>query len=361
MSLPTPTADGREAALRAWLQTTQATLPLQLDSLSPLGSDASVRRYWRLRSADGRALVAMDDPAAPNQLPAYLSVGQRMAACGLHVPEVLAADAAQGFALLEDLGDALFLPVLQAAQRAGEHDTPQRLMRGASEALLRWQSQGLQHGGPLPVYDEAFVRRELQIFVDWCVVKEFGQQWSDKQQQWWEHSCKVLVRNMGEQIQVPMHRDFMVRNLVACADGSVGVLDFQDAVLGPISYDMGSLLRDAFISWEEDEELDWAIRYWEGARRAGLFGHGEDAHPMAQDFGLFWKALEWTVLQRHLKIMGIFCRVKHRDGRLHYAADLPRFFAYTIKTAARYVELSPLLRLLEAMQPQLVQSDFTLR
>ena len=179
-----------------------------------------------------------------------------------------------------------------------------------------------------------------------------------------------------------MHRDYMPRNLMVCPAGTgaatadvaaaggdavfatPGILDFQDAVLGPITYDIASLMRDAFISWEEAEELDWAVRYWEGARRAGLFGldpNGEDPHEMALDFGLFWRRLEWTVLQRQLKIMGIFCRLKHRDGKPHYAEDLPRFYAYVVKTATRYIELSPLLRLIEDLQPQYTQVGFSLR
>jgi aminoglycoside/choline kinase family phosphotransferase len=156
--------------------------------------------------------------------------------------------------------------------------------------------------------------------------------------------------------------------MICPADGGTpGILDFQDAVMGPITYDIASLLRDAFISWDEAQELDWAVRYWEGARQAGLFGQdpadpsGEDPHEMALDFGLFWRRLEWTVLQRQLKIMGIFCRLKHRDGKPHYAEDLPRFYAYVVKTATRYVELSPLLRLIEDLQPQYTQTGFSLR
>jgi aminoglycoside/choline kinase family phosphotransferase len=132
----------------------------------------------------------------------------------------------------------------------------------------------------------------------------------------------------------------MPRNLMVTEAGP-GILDFQDAVRGPISYDVASMLRDAFISWDEEQEIDWAVRYWEAARRAGL--------PVDGDFGEFWRQLEWMGLQRHLKVLGIFCRLKHRDGKPKYSEDLPRFFAYAHKVATRYNGLGPLARLLEPL------------
>ncbi len=373
----------RATQFQAWLTPLVAAHGLLPETLGAASSDASSRRYLRLQTRDGGSRIIMDAPATPNQVAAFVAVGRMMADCGLHVPTLHAHDETLGFALLEDLGSTPYLQALQAAQQAGEEGlaTARRLMQDATGALLRWQASG--NGDALPRFDEAFVRRELQIFVDWCVQAHHGKQWTAKQQDYWDRTVTALAANIAAQPMVPMHRDYMARNLMVCPrEGEAGVasnnaaningvplpnpgvLDFQDAVLGPITYDIGSLLRDAFLSWDEAEEIDWAVRYWEGARRAGLFGldaSGEDPHEMAQDFGLFWRALEWTVLQRHLKILGIFCRLKHRDGKPQYAQDLPRFYAYVIKTATRYVELSPLLRLMEDLQPQLLQTGFSLR
>lgn len=360
-SVPWPDA-ARAQQFQHWLAPLIEPLALRPETLAVASSDASSRRYLRLATSAGATLIVMDAPATPNQVRPFVDVAGLMGGCGLHVPRLLAHDETQGFALMEDLGRTSYLDALLATQRDGTVAAAQALMRDATAALLRWQGCGA--ATTLPPFDAAFVRRELQIFVDWCVQAHHGQQWTPQQQQWWDRTVEALTANILAQPQVPMHRDYMPRNLMVCAEGNPGVLDFQDAVRGPITYDIGSLLRDAFISWDEAEELDWAVRYWEGARRDGLFGldeDGESPHPMAQDFGLFWRALEWTVLQRHLKILGIFCRLKHRDGKPHYAEDLPRFYAYVVKTATRYVELSPLLRLIEALQPQLLQTGFSLR
>ncbi|WP_431260229.1 aminoglycoside phosphotransferase family protein [Roseateles chitinivorans] len=370
---PWPDAD-RAASFHRWLAPLVATHGLREETLVAASSDAGFRRYLRIATTDGGTLIVMDDPAAPNQVASFVKVGALMAERGLHVPRMLAHDAALGFALMEDLGSAPYLDALLAAQRAGDAEVPRVLMRDATAALLRWQtSEAARADGALPLFDEAFVRRELQIFVDWCVQAHHGKTWNDKQRGYWDRTVSLLSANVLAQPRVPMHRDYMPRNLMVCptaggagaaAFATPGILDFQDAVMGPVTYDIASLLRDAFISWEEAEELDWAVRYWEGAKRAGLFGldpNGEDPHEMALDFGLFWRRLEWTVLQRQLKIMGIFCRLKHRDGKPHYAEDLPRFYAYVVKTATRYVELSPLLRLIEDLQPQYTQVGFSLR
>jgi aminoglycoside/choline kinase family phosphotransferase len=202
----------------------------------------------------------------------------------------------------------------------------------------------------LPAYDEALLARDLALFPEWCVQREFGQTWTDAQKGQWDSVCRLLIDSALVQPTVAVHRDWMPRNLMV-AEPNPGILDFQDAVRGPISYDMASLLRDAFLSWEEERELDWAVRYWEQARRAGL--------PVADDFGEFWRQLEWMGLQRHLKVLGIFCRLKHRDGKPAYAADLPRFFNYATKVALRYRPLQPLLPLMEPLSGAKVTSGFT--
>jgi N-acetylmuramate 1-kinase len=212
------------------------------------------------------------------------------------------------------------------------------LMRDAITALVQWQQRA--DARTLPAYDDALLRRELQLFPDWCVEREHGVAWSADEQMTWRSACDLLVASALAQPTVAVHRDYMPRNLMV-AHPNPGILDFQDAVRGPISYDVASLLRDAFISWDEEQEIDWAVRYWEAARKAQL--------PVPADFGAFWTQLEWMGLQRHLKVLGIFCRLKHRDGKPKYTSDLPRFFRYAHKVADRYNALRPLARLIEPL------------
>jgi hypothetical protein len=253
-------------------------------------------------------------------------------------------DAERGFLLLGDLGRRPYLDALGAATPAGAD----ALMRDAIAALVRLQ----RHVDPatLPPYDERLLARELALFPDWCVAREFGLTWNDAQRSDWDRVCRLLLDSALAQPSVMVHRDWMPRNLMV-AHPNPGILDFQDAVRGPITYDMASLLRDAFISWDEEREIDWAARYWEQARGAAL--------PVAQDFGEFWRALEWMGLQRHLKVLGIFSRLKHRDGKPAYASDLPRFFGYATRVALRYRPLQPLLPLLEPMSGARLAAGYT--
>jgi aminoglycoside/choline kinase family phosphotransferase len=268
----------------------------------------------------------------------FVHVATLLADCGLHAPQVLEADADRGFLLLTDLGSRLYLDALNAAVADGHAPAVQSLMRDAIAALVRWQSRG--DASTLPPYDDALLRRELALFPEWCVGRECGVAWTSEENALWQAACDLLVASALAQPTVAVHRDFMPRNLMVC-EPNPGILDFQDAVRGPITYDIASLLRDAFISWDEDQEIDWAVRYWDAARKAGL--------PLADDFGEFWRALEWMGLQRHLKVLGIFCRLKHRDAKPRYSTDLPRFFGYAHKVAARYNALRPLSRLLEPL------------
>jgi aminoglycoside/choline kinase family phosphotransferase len=265
-------------------------------------------------------------------------VAALLADCGLNAPRVLEADAERGFLLLTDLGHRLYLDALDEAEAAAQPAASNALMRDAIAALVRWQLGA--DASTLPPYDDALLRRELALFPEWCVARELGVAWDAPQQALWQHTCDLLVTSALAQPQVAVHRDFMPRNLMVCADNP-GILDFQDAVRGPIGYDIASLLRDAFISWDEERELDWAVRYWQSARKAGL--------PLDADFGEFWRQLEWMGMQRHLKVLGIFCRLKHRDGKPRYSADLPRFFAYVHKVAGRYNPLRPFQRLIEPL------------
>jgi aminoglycoside/choline kinase family phosphotransferase len=227
-------------------------------------------------------------------------------------------------------------------------------MREATAALVQFQSR--VDAGGLPAYDNDLLRRELLLFPEWCVRQEYGIHWTPAQTTTWQRLCDILVASALAQPQVPVHRDWMPRNLMV-AEPNPGILDFQDAVLGPVTYDIASLLRDAFISWDESLEIDWAARWWQQARVAGLFGE----HAMAADFGETWRALEWMGLQRHLKVLGIFCRLKHRDGKPAYSADLPRFFGYVTKVALRYRDLKPLIALIEPMTGSLTTTAFSMR
>jgi aminoglycoside/choline kinase family phosphotransferase len=348
MSTEIPWTDAaRRVAFEAWLARIAPAYGLEPETLAPASADASFRRYLRLQGRAG-PLVVMDAPPPQEDVRPFVRIARRIAEAGLHAPQVLEADEAQGFLLLEDLGSTLYLQALRQA------DAPEAnaLMRQALQALVQFQRQ--VPADDLPPYDEALLARELALFPEWCVRREFGITWDAKQQAAWARICRLLIDSALAQPQVAVHRDWMPRNLMVC-EGGPGILDFQDAVRGPITYDLASLLRDAFLSWEEEREIDWAVRWWEQARRAGL-PLGED---LAHDFGEFWRALEWMGLQRHLKVLGIFCRLKHRDGKPQYAEDLPRFFAYATKVANRYGPLRPLLPLLEPMSGQSLTSGFT--
>ena len=333
----------RQAAFERWITPIAAARGLRLESLHPASADASFRRYLRIASA-AASFIVMDAPPPQEDVRPFVHIDTLIRAAGLHAPEILESDAEQGFLLLSDMGSALYLDRLREASGT-EAD---RLMRDAVQALVRWQSA--VDAQSLPPYDTALLQRELDLFPDWCVQREFGLAWNDAQRQQWQRLCTVLIDSALAQPTVAVHRDYMPRNLMV-ADPNPGILDFQDAVRGPITYDVASLLRDAFISWDEEREIDWAVRYWEQARDAGL--------PVDADFGEFWRQLEWMGLQRHLKVLGIFCRLKHRDGKARYADDLPRFFAYATKVAMRYVQLKPLLPLIEPMSGSAVLAGYT--
>jgi N-acetylmuramate 1-kinase len=337
----------RRAAFERWLMPLAQTFQLDAASLAPASADASFRRYLRI-AAPTRSFIVMDAPPPHEDVRPFVDIAARIKAAGLHAPDVLAVDEAQGFLLLSDLGSRLYLQALSDAEPAEAN----RLMREAIGALVQWQTHVDASG--LPAYDDALLRRELQLFPDWCVQREFGVAWSDEQQATWQRLCELLVQSALAQPRVAVHRDWMPRNLMIAAPNP-GILDFQDAVLGPITYDVASMLRDAFISWDEEREIDWAVRWWQQARGTPVLA----GHPFADDFGECWRALEWMGLQRHLKVLGIFCRLKHRDGKPRYSADLPRFFAYATRVALRYRPLAPLLTLIEPLSGQAVRAGYT--
>jgi N-acetylmuramate 1-kinase len=328
----------RADAFFAWLERVGPRHAVVTATLRPASSDASFRRYFRADRGGGGSVVVMDAPPPHEDVRPFVHVAGLIADAGLHAPRVLEQDVDAGFLLLDDLGSELYLDALQAAQASGDVGGADRLMRDAIAALVTWQRK--VDAAALPPYDDALLRRELALFPEWCVARECDVAWSAAELAIWSAACDQLVAAALAQPTVAVHRDWMPRNLMV-AEPNPGILDFQDAVRGPIGYDVASLLRDAFISWDEEQELDWAIRYWEAARKAKL--------PVGTDFGDFWRSVEWIGLQRHLKVLGIFSRLKHRDAKPSYSRDLPRFFAYAHKVASRYAALRPLGRLLEPL------------
>jgi len=321
--------DDRFRALGAWLRTTPAGSDSRLE---PASADASFRRYFRVFRGD-RTFIAMDAPPEREDSAPFVKVAGLLRAAGLNAPEVVACDLAQGFLLLTDLGTTLYIDALRAGRDVD------RLFGDATSALVAWQAAS--RPGVLPEYDEALLRRELSLFPDWYLARHLGVELAPAQREALEGVFRaVLARNLAEP-RVYVHRDFMPRNLMVC-EPNPGILDFQDAVHGPVSYDVACLFRDAFISWDEERVLDGTIRYWEKARKAGL--------PVRADFAEFWRDVEWMGLQRHLKVLGIFARLNYRDGKPGYLADAPRFIGYVRHAVGRYNELAPLGRLLDEIE-----------
>ena len=322
--------DERIRLLERWLAAAAAGRAFRL---APASADASFRRYFRVHWADGAATqIAMDAPPDKEDCRPFVKVAALLRDAGLNAPRVLAQDLAQGFLLLTDLGAQTFLDVLDDASAPA-------LFSSATDALVTWQLAS--RPGVLPPYDEAVLRREMALFPEWYVGRHLGLALSDAQRQALEGVFAALVACCLAQPRVYVHRDYMPRNLMV-SDPNPGILDFQDALEGPIAYDVVSLFRDAFINWDEERTLDWTVRYWEKARKRGL--------PVREDFGEFWREFEWTGLQRHLKVLGIFARLTHRDGKAKYLADTPRFLAYARPVAKRYRALAPLARLLDELE-----------
>jgi aminoglycoside/choline kinase family phosphotransferase len=344
---PTPSAlwahdPARESALLAWIDSLRPAMGLDASTLELASADASARRYLRVQAAapapGAASFIIMDCPPQSLSVQPFVDVAQQLQAAQIHAPRVLAQHPEQGFLLLSDLGSTPALQVLQAAAKAQDRNAIHTLLRQAIELLVSWQCR--MPADTLAPYDDAWLQRELDLFPQWCVEREFGQHLSPEQQTRWATVCELLKRSALAQPTVAAHRDFMARNFMVTPEG-LALLDFQDAARGPISYDIASLIRDAFFSLEEEEEIDIAVRYWQAARKAEL--------PVPDDFGDFWRQIEWMGLQRHLKVLGIFCRLKHRDGKAHYAQDLPRFFHYAHKVATRYHGLGALAHLLEPL------------
>jgi aminoglycoside/choline kinase family phosphotransferase len=330
-------ADARKAALTEWIA---AVLGTEAFVLAPASEDASFRRYFRVTlfvadplGGDARTMIAMDAPPPLEDCRPFVRIAALLSAAGVHAPEVLAQQLDTGFLLLSDLGTTTYL-------RALDDGNADRLFADALDALVRWQLA--TKPGVLMPYDESLLRREVELFPRWYVGRHLGQSLAPEEGAALSGVFDHVIASALAQAKVFVHRDFMPRNLMV-THPNPGVLDFQDAVIGPIAYDVVSLFKDAYLTWPEERVLDWTIRYWERARRAGL--------PVPGDFGAFWRDCEWMGLQRHLKVLGIFARIRHRDGKAGYVEDTPRFVAYARPVAERYRELAPLAKLLDRLHP----------
>lgn len=333
----------RGQAFATWLDQQARDHGVLPQSVRAASADASFRRYFRVDLASGGTCIVMDAPPERENSEPFVRMAGVLQNAGLLVPRILAWDQPQGFMLLDDLGADTMMAVIQPEQPQANL----KLYGRATEALLAMQ----QHAqtSALPAYDEALLQRELSLFPDWYVAQHKGWVLDDTQQNMLHKTFATIVQHNLAAPKVFVHRDFMPRNLMMPHDANeprLGVLDFQDAVHGPITYDIASLMRDAFLSWDEEFVLDVTIRYWERARKLGLM----DFEDWSQDFGAFWRAVEWMGLQRHLKVAGIFARLTLRDGKPKYLADAPRFIGYIRATASRYHELTPLLRLIDKME-----------
>ncbi|MCQ4312575.1 phosphotransferase [Pseudomonas stutzeri] len=332
-----PQHDQRLLDLNAWLKPRLSELFARRGwgeapdaPLVPASSDASFRRYFRWE-AEGRSFILMDAPPPQENCRPFVAVAALLAEAGVHVPAILAEDLERGFLLLSDLGRQTYLDVIDQANA-------DELFADAIQSLLAFQAGPVPI--PLPSYDEALLRRELQLFPEWYVQRHLGHSFSPAEQQAWERICRLLIDSALGQPTVLVHRDYMPRNLML-SQPNPGVLDFQDAVIGPVTYDVTSLFKDAFLSWPEERVQGWLQGYWESARAAGI--------PVQDSFAEFHRASDLMGLQRHLKVIGIFARICHRDGKPRYLSDVPRFFTYIETVLARRPELAELQQLLQGL------------
>jgi len=329
----------RVEQLRRWLA---ATLGSDDFTIAPASDDASFRRYLRIRRGAAQAsLVAMDAPPDKENCGPFVHVAHLLVEAGVHVPKIHAQDLEQGFLLLSDLGDTTYLDALD------EHNAG-RLYEDALDALLKIQRAS--RAGSLPDYTRELLDKELRLFPDWYVARQLRRELDAAQLQTLEKAFSTILDNNLAQARVFVHRDYHSRNLMVC-EPCPGILDFQDAVYGPITYDLVSLLRDAYIAWDEERVIDWAIRYWEKARAQRL--------PVRGDFADFYRDFEWMGAQRQLKVLGIFARLSFRDGKDGYLKDQPLVMSYLRRTCERYPELAALGRLLDEFEPQESRVGYT--
>ncbi|HWK60679.1 MAG TPA: phosphotransferase [Eoetvoesiella sp.] len=347
-STSNPGADPRLTTLTHWLTGLASRHGLDLGTLQPASSDASFRRYFRLQGARGTVIV-MDAPPEHEDCRPFLHVTGLLKDVGLNVPGILEQDVEQGLLLLTDLGPSTYY---QAIQKGLDDTALQTLYRDAIRALVAMQQAP---AATLPAYDAKRLKQELSLFPEWYALRHCQAQLDGRETAMLEKTFETLVQDNARQPVVLVHRDFHSPNLMVCDrpeyGPNPGVIDYQDALAGPLTYDIASLVMDARTTWEEPQQLDWAIRYWEAARSAGL--------PIAPDFADFHRAYEWMSLQRNLRILGVFARLSHRDHKHHYLDHMPRVNAYVRQVASRYGVFTPLLRLLDKLDNRQVSVGYT--
>ena len=333
-----PDQDVRLQHLKVWLDEQLAILfadqgwgAVPPATLTAASSDASFRRYFRWEGA-GRSFVVMDAPPPQENCKPFVDIAFLLAKSGINVPKIYAEDLERGFLLLNDLGNKTYLDVIDS-------ENADALFSDALQALLAFQQ--LPMVAPLPSYDVALLRRELELFPEWYVKRELGIEFDAAQQQQWQAVSDLLIDSALAQPKVLVHRDYMPRNLML-SEPNPGVLDFQDAVYGPVTYDVTCLFKDAFLSWPEERVRGWLESYWQQAAALNI--------PVQADFEDFLRASDLMGVQRHLKVIGIFARICHRDGKPRYLADVPRFFAYIEAVIARRPELADLQALLASLR-----------
>ncbi|RLU10120.1 aminoglycoside phosphotransferase [Pseudomonas prosekii] len=333
-----PDQDVRLQHLKVWLDEQLATLfaaqgwgAVPPATLTAASSDASFRRYFRWEG-EGRSFIVMDAPPPQENCKPFVDIAFLLAKSGINVPIIYAEDLERGFLLLNDLGNKTYLDVIDG-------ENADDLFKDALQALLAFQQ--LPMVAPLPSYDVALLRRELELFPDWYVKHELGIEFDAAQQMLWQQASDLLIDSALAQPKVLVHRDYMPRNLML-SEPNPGVLDFQDAVYGPVTYDVTCLFKDAFLSWPEERVFAWLQDYWQQAAALGI--------PVHSDFEDFHRASDLMGVQRHLKVIGIFARICHRDGKPRYLADVPRFFAYIDAVIARRPELAELDVLLASLR-----------
>jgi len=351
--------DPRIKQAHAWLEHHRdalkaAGLALRPETCRPASSDASFRRYFRI---DGLVndqpghVILMDAPPDKEDIRPFIAIDHLLASAGLTVPKLWLSDVGQGFLVCGDLGQQTYLSELQAHHQSPETCT--RLYQDAWQALIRLQEFSVSVIPPCPTgdlegpdvrtglrpYSGAKLMQEMRLFDEWYLGRHTSIELRVSERDSLMQVYDRIVAQCVSQPAVIVHRDYHSRNLMLLSHGNPGVLDFQDAVIGPITYDLVSLLRDAYIEWPEEVQIDWAVRYWQDARNAQL--------PVPDDFGDFWRDFEWMGLQRHIKVLGIFARLYHRDGKENYLRDLPVVTRYAMSVARRYQGLGPLAKLLE--------------
>ena len=360
--------DTRLDAIKAWLKSDADPLGkhgLHVDRIVSASSDASFRRYFRvpcLSSTGSGSLIVMDAPPPQEDCRPFVSVAHNFAVAGAAVPAILAQDIERGFLLLSDFGNQTFWASVNGQSAA----TANRFYSAALGDLVALQanfksappqSTASLADSNLPDYDRKTLMRELMLYPQWYVAQHKKITLTDAQNKVLMDAFELIISNNLAQPQVAVHRDYHSRNLMVLGTDSqsdstkLGMIDFQDALIGPASYDVVSLLRDAYIEWEENDVLDWTIRYWEKARKAGI--------PLQEHFGDFYRDFEWMGLQRHLKVLGIFARLAHRDGKERYLADIPLVLKYALNEASRYRALGPLAKLMQTIEGATEQSGYT--